>query len=514
MKSVLKSIESCNNHVLDEVLRENILLVSQCFGGWTNVVKLCLSNPKVTDTIDENNFTALKQLLFNTHEIKDKTKTTSLRDNKINIENDNFVSKYTSPSMTHSIPNYNLDQLQTQAQSQFDLETQTYHQAVKSRSTSIASSANIMDYKVTRVGSSISSINGDIMVDDGNQKKIISVDQKNNVTAHNLRQFYTSSVTINVNQHDLVAFTCQCPCISRKVISKIVWITSKRLWVGSIILIAILLFCIGEILNFMNMYNVFKNSYKQSINMVYNILWSLSFIVFSIEGISFIIHLNVTVVCLVIQTFDFWFKWTNIFTFLFSHFMIENSSIWTMFILTTSLSLIALCVFAIDAFPISRQRRNFVLISYSLVPMCLTLFWFFFGEINNNNTDNQDTWNPIGAKYSQISLSTLRISSMGNLVLFILKPVISDIFRTLMSKICLNIDLNNNDYENSDNNNNSNNSNDDNNDNRKRQKKIKRKSNIQRSYCLYKRPKIHWKKRIVKEEYVVQTRFKSSPDVI
>ena len=272
---------------------------------------------------------------------------------------------------------------------------------------------------------------------------------------------------MNTNINDIPLFRYQMTCLSRNTISKIVSFTSNRLWFVCLSCVSVAMIVSAEIIYFINGSAVYD---------IYQLLWGCANILNIIHSTSALMHINVTIVQLIIQTFDFWFKCFNVFGFCLAHVMIENLGIGHAFLLTTAISLGSFCIFVTDAYPMNTAMRNIVLTIVSVIPIFLAVFWFFKEE-------REAVWNPfesIGGKYSQISLNTLRVSSMANLALFVLKPMISDTFRKLRNRIY---------YGNTcDNNSNI----DDNNNSDINIIGYDKRNFIQKSYFLYKRPKICW----------------------
>ena len=65
MDAFLQTVDSLDQQTVDKILDENSDEIANVFGGWTNVLKLCLSNPAVTNIIidHDENFVALNRLV-------------------------------------------------------------------------------------------------------------------------------------------------------------------------------------------------------------------------------------------------------------------------------------------------------------------------------------------------------------------------------------------------------------------------------------------------------------------
>ena len=406
MDAFLETVDSLDHQTVDKILDKNSDEIAKVFGGWTNVLKLCLSNPAVTNIIidHDENFVALNRLVGL-------------------ITTDDHIAQSTKNK-----------------------------QSVKKHEQTNPSPKITTKIKTKDTGNS----------------------NHNNVVCHNLVQFYTSSIIMNTNRNDIPLFRYQMTCLSGNTISKIVSFTSNRLWFVCLGCMSVAMVVSAEIVCFIN----FNGS---AVYDICQFLWDCGNILMIIYSISALLHINVTIVQLIIQTFDFWFKCFNVFGFCLAHIMIENLSIGNALLLTASASLGAFCIFVTDAFPMSIAMRNIGSVIVGVIPTFLAVLWFFKEE-------KEVVWNPfesMGGKYSQISLNTLRVSSMANLALFLLKPIMSNTFRKLRKRIYYgnidddnNTDINNNGHD--------------------------KKDFVHKSYFLYKRPKICWQKRVVESEYIVE----------
>lgn len=185
--------------------------------------------------------------------------------------------------------------------------------------------------------------------------------------------------------------------------------------------------------------------------------------------LSYAFSANIEIVYLIIQTFDFWFKLWNLVLFAISILILFNYGIyhWPAYfqICVISTTLCIFCVlFIIDSINIANNKvKNGIIIFIAMYCVYQTVQSYF--------TDPDILYNPF-QRYdideSQISFKSVFMSSLTNLGLFIMKPVLSKVAKKILiqSKIC----------------------------NFKRMQNAGPNNNAKYDRCglIYKRPKLHW----------------------
>ena len=127
---------------------------------------------------------------------------------------------------------------------------------------------------------------------------------------------------------------------------------------------------------------------------------------------------------------------------LFSHFILNvigavnydnrRSPVWYVIILYFAQFSAFILVFCIDGLYIPNKTKKLILGIMSISGLAMTIRTYFrMGEVE---------WNPFedyNFSHTQISFKSLFLSSSGNLVLFLAKPILSDMMRYLRRKCCV-----------------------------------------------------------------------------
>ena len=136
-------------------------------------------------------------------------------------------------------------------------------------------------------------------------------------------------------------------------------------------------------------------------------------------------------------------------------------------------------MFLVDAIVIVKQKYK----KACIIVVCIIAS---YDTLTGYYTYNDIFWNPFGIEQTKISWKGTMISCVINLIIFLLKPILSDIGRYLIIKICANRTMVDFDSKNTnDDGNNSSNTSD--------QMNISLTKNV-RSYLLYKKARIEWKR--------------------
>ena len=194
-------------------------------------------------------------------------------------------------------------------------------------------------------------------------------------------------------------------------------------------------------------------------NWIYVYLLMIPAVLVSCFATSYILSANINVCTLILQTFDFWYKTYNILLTVISGYFLDifiNDShfVW----LSMTLLILTATLFICDAIFISTTVKNVLVLLECCVLMYHTSYIYF--EISDVY------WDPFDNNLTKISVKSTLISSNTNLVLFMLKPIFSQISR-LCRQVFFSSHINQSQSENT---------------------KFK-----QRSYYLHKRPVVQWK---------------------
>ena len=219
-------------------------------------------------------------------------------------------------------------------------------------------------------------------------------------------------------------------------------------------------------------------------NSVYLIFTILSGILPIFLGIFLILSMNLDIIEIIYNSFDFWFKIWNLIIWEFSYMWINIKSEnriaidWILGMLSAVVSF--LTIFTIDALPVDYKIKRKALFSIALIFLYLIIVRYF--------TYDELYIHPLGSyspKHTRINVKSLFLGSYANIVLFVAKPVLGDVGRWLLRKY---LQYTQNIRFQSDN------DNDNDNDNDKQQ--------VERFVSLYKRSKVKWNKRKIISKHV------------
>lgn len=179
-------------------------------------------------------------------------------------------------------------------------------------------------------------------------------------------------------------------------------------------------------------------------NETIRVVWFTSRIICIILCIIYGLSMNISLLKIIFQSFDFIFKMYNLFIYLIANFSIaiidfNNSArfdqdieiglggkIAMRIVYSVTLLSIMPLIFTLDAIYLPVKLKLFGLLCLTLL-LAAELFNAFF------IIDESDfNWNPLGAKYSNINFKQTLISSLFNLIIFTVKPVGAIFLRKLM----------------------------------------------------------------------------------
>ena len=164
--------------------------------------------------------------------------------------------------------------------------------------------------------------------------------------------------------------------------------------------------------------------------------------------ISLLLIANITLVNLIKSTFDFWFKLYNIVILMAAIWIrahettrvMNGNVIWSNkfefaadVIMQIAVVLASIVLFLADAVPLSTNIKRGLIGLYGIVFLNQIVYIYFFRP--------DFEWNPLEKQYTQISFKSIIISSEINLILFVVKPVFSDMIRHLKRYVSAKMDL-------------------------------------------------------------------------
>ena len=161
------------------------------------------------------------------------------------------------------------------------------------------------------------------------------------------------------------------------------------------------------------------------------------------HGLSLLLTLNITVIHMIINTFDFWFKIYNTMV-LFGSLWIRSyyddegryssnklnsfnqSEIASEIIIQITIIGIVIGLFLLDSINLSNNVKRFSIIICIACIIFHAIYLYFF--------EQDYEWNPFKFQFTKISFKSVLLSSYVNLILFISKPICSDIIRWLRKR--------------------------------------------------------------------------------
>ena len=198
--------------------------------------------------------------------------------------------------------------------------------------------------------------------------------------------------------------------------------------------------------------------------------------------LSWISIMNIDVISIIFHTFDFWFKTWNLILWLITFFCIHiiktDRYIADLMFSAIGLSMAAMAAFLLDAIPIAYKMKQFILICVTFCYILILIFSYFtYPEVLYNPFEKYN----FKHTYTQISLKSTFMGSYCNIVLFIGKPLFTDIkdmLKPVVKRIKCKQDKNDSNTKKGSNNKNKTNN--------------KNNNDTERLVCVYKRPKIKW----------------------
>ena len=239
------------------------------------------------------------------------------------------------------------------------------------------------------------------------------------------KEYYHSLLIIDCNPKNSLLFKMikndsTAIHLYNQILSKTLFVTLCGLW------------CVFLCLQFVAFY--ISSITITTITTVARILLSFIFILYCIALLT---TTNKTIVILITNTFDFWFKVYNTII-LFVGIWVHSYYIYKgtendilrykdvfasqiMFDIAFAVAVIEL--FLLDALAVSLKLKRIGIGSF--IALCL------ISAVNTYFFEQDFEWNPFNFKYSNISFKSIILSSYINLIIFAGKPIFSDIWRYL-----------------------------------------------------------------------------------
>ena len=259
-------------------------------------------------------------------------------------------------------------------------------------------------------------------------------------------EYEKSSITVHFNTTNNIYFKCKYLSHENAAFIYHNLLTSKKYCIG--IMSLILLLTIG---NRISGWVIPENT------LIVDGFAAAAIILAILFGWTYMLSINLKVIELVIQTFDFWYKVFYSVCWMISYFVINflnaankddrMAPLWRLIVLYIGWMTLCALFFFSDGLYLSMKIRRIVLIAVPLVGLS--------SSIQNYFTMRTIEWNPF-EKYNfqdtTINFKTLIISSELNIALFLAKPVIADFLKYSREKIkvCHNQNKNNSNSKNND----------------------------------------------------------------
>ena len=502
MDTILTSFlheKELNASNLSKDLKEQQDEMIASFGGLTNMIELCLTNPIASEYINihSKQFNSFKKVLkipinHTTDDVKNPTSTrVTYSVNNSNNNSDDDSTEKTLYQINHN-SNYNTNTLETNQMTKKNTPKNENNTmlAVEKCDTNL-NITRIMSVESTDIGATIDTMSSSNLTSiDG-----LENNENNNNNAgiikdihivNTVKEYNNSTLIINCNPKNNFLFKL----VKNKQTSLNLYqnILTKRLFFA-VTFLWFIFTCLGSLRNF----DFIERSNSTSIKLMFISFQAIGSIIVGLYCISVILIVNITVMNLVTHTFDFWFKVCNILIGFIALWIImigsessdmndnEDSSSGGIFssynkkefvaqiISHICFFLVGIVLFLLDSLPITINVKRIAICLFVLFEIFYTLEMYFFSK--------DFEWNPFDLKYSLISFKSILLSTCINLIVFIIKPMITDTKRWFKKLIFGNKKKDNYDI----------------NDHVRQLDLIKARVYNQRCATVYKRPFIKWK---------------------
>ena len=382
MEHILKLFldeKAANESNLSSKLIEHQEEVILSFGGLTNMIELCLTNPNASQHVDTDSkqFISLKNMLeIQTNSIDKKT-------DKKNIDIDDHDS-YNISDNTNTNTNTNI---MNNNNTNTILDNQNNNSNTLSPQTGQLQACTVMT--ATQYDKNLA---------------IIDCDPRNNLLFTMIKNGNTAMFLYNQikSKTTLAIFLCAC--------------------------------CISVILELLKSY---LELFRTPASISGMIMHSMA-ILYCIAALSIG---NKEIVILIVHTFDFWFKVYNtilLITAIYvqSHYVRRDNTVFSIFrsddvlagqvMFCIAFFTIFMCLFLLDGIglPLKLKRVWIIMFVAGGIIICMDVYF----------SEQDFLWNPFNFENSQISFKSIILSSYANVILFAGKPLFSDLMRYLKHK--------------------------------------------------------------------------------
>ena len=155
----------------------------------------------------------------------------------------------------------------------------------------------------------------------------------------------------------------------------------------------------------------------------------------AVACMSYAFGANFTLVCLIAQTFEFWFKILNVIAWDIAAYMvyINGSAPFLVVIIgIVTQTCLFLTLFIFDAIMISPIKVKYIfvcIIGFFHISMLIFVYFAFGGDVYYN------PFKSFGIEQTSINFKSLFVTSTANIVLFILKPVFIYLSSNLVARL-------------------------------------------------------------------------------
>ena len=365
-----------NEQILNNILAEKINEVTDSFGGLSNIIQLCLTNPNASKYIDSNKFSTFEAIM-----IQNGISCENINNHPaslIYVDGDTDVETPKSPTMDHHDHDMNMNARQLRVASIDSID-----------------SRNVNPFDFTQ-----KSINTKSTYNHNQAINIINV--------KNAKEFDKSRLIINVEAKDSIVFQWF------GIDGYIQKIISSEHFFHSLLVVAIIELIIA-----------FTFLMIDGPNMIYYAILSAAFCLGIIIHIMVLLNSHKLLYRLIFNTFDFWFILWNTINFIVSRIVLGfDPYIWHSIIWSTEVALGATMFACLDAANVSKCTEvTCRTIALTYLTFLGILFYFSGKDVE---------WNPFesyGFKESNISFKSVYLSSLINIILFAYKPVVKDMYR-------------------------------------------------------------------------------------
>ena len=461
----LSSCSELNESQLKESLKKCSTDIITIFGGWTNIIHLCLSNPIVNDRVTSESIERLGMILINSNKTRHQdTDTNSLQPQpavKIDIVDNHMHESTDEPTVATPSDCDN---------SKADIDTNP--KLIPLVSTSVSFNNHDHDDNKYGIDDHHAYVNNDKVYNINHDEDVFMGTRS--IIANNIGEYYRSRIIVTTRRKDNIfgrlfaidkhdEHDDQSKVNSNTVkINRLYDIISSNRYYYILCLIGAVSLLLLECYNFLSI------SVRESLGSLVWIFFSggaVGFLVVLVAAISCILIINIKIGYLVTQTFDFWFKIYNFVCGMISFFVLktgtgeldQNNLIGSIIVWSSGILLI-MALFMMDALFISIRAKKVALGFTSVYSLYSAIFWYF--------AQKDYIYNPFGYSHTEISCKSVLLSSIVNLSIFVGKPMFSDVIRYCRRKLCHNASLDHSDHD------------------------KRNANNIERCYTIYKRPYI------------------------